>query len=275
MSNIILDYSEYSKSTAEYGLNSNRSSYEHFHGKYGWCPFCKKNIEKVCEKSTSFTYDFGPWRELFERAWQCTCGWWQVDFYSYMEEEDSYKDWYKSIYNAQLKKFNIGSNEIPVETLRSYINQNPDKIYDINDKKMEQLVASVFRDHFNCDVIEVGKSHDGGIDLIMIDSDIPTMIQVKRRLSKNKVESVKEIRDLLGATILNESKNCMFVTTADHFSKEAVNSRDQAIRINAVETFELYDYHRFYNMLNMTSTSVNEEWKKYLQYEKNLPKTQK
>lgn len=83
---------------------------------------------------------------------------------------------------------------------------------------MEKLVASIFRKHFLCEMKEVGKSHDGGIDLIMIESENPTIIQVKGRKTSSRTESVKEIRDLLGATLPPGSSNCIFVTTADHFS---------------------------------------------------------
>jgi hypothetical protein len=270
MSNLILDYREYSKNNVEYGMNSPNGDQLLFHGKLGWCPFCYKSANKVSNKGTSFTYDFGSWREMTEEVWQCECGWWQVYFYSYMEEVNSFKDWYKCIHSAQLKKFEIGARDIPIKTLRSYIEENPNKIYSIHDKKMEQLVASVFRDFFQCEVEEVGKSHDGGVDLILIKSDVPTIIQVKRRMSSKKVESVKEIRDLLGASMLTESRNCMFVTTADHFSKDAVNSRDIAIKVNAVDSFELFDCKRFLDMLNLTSKQINEEWNKYLQFETNL-----
>ena len=39
----------------------------------------------------------------------------------------------------------------------------------------------------------------------MIDSGVKTFVRVKRRMAKDKVESVKEIRDLLGAAIVKMS----------------------------------------------------------------------
>lgn len=36
---------------------------------------------------------------------------------------------------------------------------------------MEELVASIFRDHYDCEVQVVGKSNDGGVDLILINFD--------------------------------------------------------------------------------------------------------
>lgn len=269
----ILDYSEYSIFRTEYGLNSQKSKHENYYDKIGWCPFCSKDAFKLNSKSDSFTYEFGPWREISEKVWQCECGWWQIYFYSYIEEESIYKDWYETVYSSQLKKFSIGDRNIPIKILRSYLEKHEEKIFQINDKRMEELVASIFREHFQCDVKEVGKSHDGGVDLIMIESDKPTIIQVKRRKSPTKTENVKEIRDLLGATLLSESKRCIFVTTADHFSKDAINSRNAAIRKNIVESFELFDYRSFLDMLHLYKTDVSETWKQFLQFEANLPKT--
>lgn len=51
---------------------------------------------------------------------------------------------------------------------------------------MEELVASVFRDFYECEVEVVGKSNDGGVDVIVIDSDNPIMVQVKRRRNSIK-----------------------------------------------------------------------------------------
>lgn len=267
----ILDYSDYSIFKTQYGMSTFNSKIENFYGEIGWCPFCSEYANKVYDKSDSFTYDFGPWREICESVWQCNCGWWQVYFYSYMEEKDMYKDWDKSVYSSQLKKFNVGDKDIPINTLRSYLEKHEDKIFEINDTKMEELVASIFREHFLCDVKEVGKSHDGGIDLIMVESNNPIIIQVKRRKSPKRTESVKEIRDLLGATLLSESKKCIFVTTADHFSPDAVNSRNEAINKNIVESFELYDYRSFLDMLMLHRIDASDAWKKLLQFDKNLP----
>jgi hypothetical protein len=271
----ILDYSDYSTFKIEYGMNIPNSKAKYFHGKIEWCPFCLKKAIPGYDKSDSFTYDFGPWREIYETVWQCNCGWWQIDFYSYMEEENTYKDWFQLVYNSQLKMFTVGDKNIPINTLRLHLERHEDKLYEINDRKMEELVASIFREHFQCDVKEVGKSHDGGVDLIMIESDSPTIIQVKRRKSPNKTERVNEIRDLLGATLLSGSKKCIFVTTANHFSQDAINSRNVAIEKNIVESFDLYNYKSFFDMLQLYRTDLSQIWKKLLQFENNLPQNRR
>lgn len=274
--NMVLDYKEHSLFKTEYGLNFPGSLPLQFFGKLGWCPFCAKDASVIHNKNTSFYYEFGPRRDMTEDVWQCSCGWWQIRYFSYMEDEpeygeQEYKDWQSIIHSAQLRKFDIGAKDIPIDILRSYLCQHENKIYNINDKKMEELVASVFREHFDCEVRIVGKSHDGGVDLLMIDGKEQTAVQVKRRESPNKTESVKEVRDFLGATLISDSTKSIFVTTADHFSRDAINTRDKIIEKKFVQSFDLLDYRSFMDMLQLHTENPTLIWQKYLQFDKNLP----
>lgn len=78
--------------------------------------------------------------------------------------------------------------------------------------------------------------------MILINSDEPIIVQVKRRMDRRKTETVREIRDLIGATLLADSRKCIFVTTSDHFSKSAINARDCSLTKSIVDSFELYDF---------------------------------
>ena len=125
---------------------------------------------------------------------------------------------------------------------------------------MEELAAHVLSEFYNCEVSICGKSHDGGIDLLMIESDSPCIIQVKRRLTPQKVETVSEIRQLLGVTLLEGSKSCMFVTTADHFSPMAKSTASLALTKNLVDKFELIDVHRFLEIFHLVTSSPQPYW---------------
>ena len=45
----------------------------------------------------------------------------------------------------------------------------------------------------------VGKTNDGGVDLILLESDAPILVQVKRRKRAEKTEGVVVIRDAQSA----------------------------------------------------------------------------
>lgn len=267
--NVILDYSEYVHHKGSYGMNSiNDCNRELFYSHRGSCPFCIKDsaIQHTNSLIDCDTLPGAEWHKV-EKVWECICGWWEYYFYSYINGERDWgmKDWELSVNSGMLKAFEIGSISVPIEMLRKHIQKNKNNIYDIHHKKMEELVGSVFKEHFNCEAHVVGKSSDGGVDLVLIESNEPTIVQVKRRMSPNKTESVREIRDLLGATLLQGSKSSIFVTTADHFSSDAIKTRDQALTRNLVERFELYDFGRFCSLLDLYKQEETKHWNKMIQ----------
>jgi len=256
---LILDYTNYISEIGSYGLNSPTNNKDLFFVEWKFCKYCNTRIETIFNKGLidTKTLPGANWHKS-EQVKECkNCGWWQHTFYSYLVGESTwgFKDWQLDINSATLKRFETNSKLIPIEILRKYIQKNNDEIFNIHHKKMEELVASVFREHYDCEVEIVGKSNDGGVDLIVINSDYPIMVQVKRRKSKNKTEPVKEIRDLLGATLLKSSRNCAFVTTANHFSSEAIKSTKIAIEKSIVDSFELFDCHRLLGMLSLYKKS--------------------
>ncbi|MCU0541450.1 MAG: restriction endonuclease [Oscillatoriaceae cyanobacterium Prado104] len=266
---MILDYSQFIEHYGSYGLNClEANNRELFFEKRGFCPFCKFNLEAVHVNSLVdvSTLKGAEWHKA-ENVWECEkCGWWEYSFYSYIngEEEWGLKDWELTVNSAILREFEVASNSIPIEVLRSYISKREDDVFHIHHKKMEELVASVFKDHYDCEVQVVGKSNDGGVDLILINSDEPTIVQVKRRTDRRKTESVKEIRDLIGATLLADSRKCIFVTTSDHFSESAIKARNCALTKSLVDSFELYDFSSFMSTLNLYKTDEDKQWLRML-----------
>lgn len=268
---MIFDYSEYSERCGSQGIvlyeviDKNTDLFQ----TQNKCPFCHDSqLRKVCEKRNKDYPEwlFGSFSEQ-EIVVQCEqCGWWQ---YEYCNQSDAVVDGIrasdKQVASAILKEYEESDRDVPIPILSDYINKHPEKIYSIHDKNMEKLVQSVFKDFFACNVELVGKSHDGGKDLIMIDSGIKTFIQVKRRMSKNKVESVIGIRELLGVSYVEDVNSCIFVSTADHFSKDAIKFAESAVEKRKCESFELIDCKRFLEMLKCTRTSFPEPWKTLLQ----------
>lgn len=73
----------------------------------------------------------------------------------------------------------------------------------------------VFSSFYECEGKHVGRSHDGGVDLIMINSDKPILILVKRRTNKNHTESVKSFKEFVGTLTHKMSSNGIYVSTAN------------------------------------------------------------
>lgn len=259
---MIFDYTKYLKFDAYYGEGfetHNRELIDVWNKK---CPYCGNELKQEYYVSR---YDRGlsGKQELiqWETIYYCeNDGWWQHKINE--ESTANPKAWYSVIHEGILTEYPEDSSKVPIEVLNDYIYKNPEKITNIHDKKMEELVGSVFGSFYNCEVKIVGKSSDGGVDVILVDGDNPTMVQVKRRKSINKTESVSYVRELLGATLLQKSRSCIFVTTANKFSKEAEKTASLAIDLGLVKRYDLINYDRFINMLKSKPKKIQQTWEK-------------
>ena len=272
---MILDYSEYNTESAEDGVVNfiiNRTNLPLFTHK-PHCPFCDRAIDNEVHSKTSVTYPVwlnGEFRQS-ETVIQCPiCGWWE---YQYKTSSDAILDGIRAssitFKSAILKQFNNSSIEVPVNELRKYLLKKPDVIYGIDAHKMEELVRSVFKDFYpNCQVISMGKTRDVGKDAILIDNQGKHFfVSVKRRSDPNKTEGVDTIRDLLGAMIAHDGiTGCIYVSTADHFSSDALKHLEKvkASSSNIVDTFELYDFKRFIEAIHKSASKLPDSWSQLL-----------
>ena len=268
---MILDYSEYVFLEGRKGTSNRYINSDLFFSIRGICPFCNISIEnKPINKMTTdlesplFRFQGITWES--ETVWLCNqCGWWEHKHYKESQGDyDEIKMWDLEINSAILKKYEIGDYTVPIESLIKELQNNQQKIEAIHHKKMEEMVQYVFQSHFNCEVKHIGKSHDGGIDLLLINSNSPIAIQVKRRQSLNKIEPVNLIRELIGSTLLAGLKDCIYVTTASKFSFEAEKAREQAIERKLVNTFELFDRKRFFEIMDINTEKISSKWKNLL-----------
>ncbi|MEJ1437040.1 MAG: restriction endonuclease [Candidatus Sedimenticola sp. (ex Thyasira tokunagai)] len=244
--------SEYAQSNPD-ARNWNK---QHYAGAVGICPFCNVPTEKRIEK------DIGGTALETKLILECqNCGWWELErkFESFGIGHDVC---YAAIHHqAVAKRFNIKDSNAPTAALIDVLKGKPDVMYGINKKKMEEVVQYVFSSFYACDVEHCGKSHDGGVDLVIIDSDEPTLVQVKCRESKGSVEPISQIRDFLGAMWIKKSRKGIYVTTADHYSNVSVKTINQMISDNTLEKFELIDFKRFVEMLDISKTPKEEIWR--------------
>jgi restriction system protein len=230
------------------------------------CPFCKSSTnrkhEKILDENPSWLD--GGCHSVNEYVSCCDgCGWWRI--HTYKETDGGIEGISTIIKNAVLRKYDLHSKDAPIKALQEYLRKNFDDVIHIHDHQMEKLVQSVFSEHFSCEVEHVGKSHDGGIDLILVQSDSPTVIQVKRRRSLSHVEGVSGIRELLGAALLKGSKNCIYVSTCSKFSNSSNETAAQAVDLGILESYTLYDFSRFSDVLKLTKASNPEPWRAFLE----------
>lgn len=114
------------------------------------------------------------------------------------------------------------SNEAPsLMSLASEIQKNPADVYSMDFTRFELLVGSVLKEFYDCEIYHVGKSVDGGVDLIMVEKDEPILIQVKRRTRSDIIEGIDVVKHLFASAFSRGARFGKVVTTAQSFSKPA------------------------------------------------------
>ena len=155
--------------------------------------------------------------------------------------------------------FNIDDKNLPIDVLTSELQKRTDLLYHIDPYKLEELSQSILKGIYDCQVHHVGKTGDGGIDLIVLDGDEPILVQIKRRQNPNHVELVKNVREFVGTLFIEGKRRGIYISTADKFSKGSKETADKLLRQRKLDYFELIDYQKLCSLIK-TSTSSNNIW---------------
>jgi hypothetical protein len=182
-----------------------------------------------------FPLDVTPGAACFFRVAICShCGWWYV-----IENADECNDGFANVYAGILHCFDLSSASIPLEVLEAELPKKVTRIDGIHPKRMEDLISRMLAGVLDCEVHQLGYTRDGGIDLVLLNSDNPIAVQVKRRQDHRKTEGVRGIREFLGAALLQDFSHLIYVTNAERYSKEAKNAAKLAMHKGLVQKFDL------------------------------------
>jgi hypothetical protein len=171
---------------------------------------------------------------LFRVAICEICGWWLA-----VEDADQCNNGYANGVCGILESFDPRSASVPLEVLSEELPRQLDRIHDVHPRRMQELIGAVLSGVYACEVHQVGFSRDGGIDLLLLTSDKPIAVQVKRRQSATRAEAVSGVREFIGAALLGGHRDVMFVTTAPRFSADAIAAADSAVEGQLVRSFDL------------------------------------
>jgi len=107
------------------------------------------------------------------------------------------------------------------------------RLADYSPTEVEKIMCELLGQHYRCEVHHVGRSGDGGIDLLLLEGDKIGAVQIKHHPHTNKRESVVPVREFIGAMVLNQVARGVFVTTADGFTGPAKSAAATASRVLA------------------------------------------
>lgn len=210
------------------------------------CPFCDTKLKDVGYE------DHGHWGLA---TFGCFgCGWWckiepseiapfQIKPAILIERSDE-----TSLKSEDIARAIIAQKELAIR---------------LPPEKFEEVIATTLNGLFDGQVKHVGSSHDGGIDVIIFGGGKKTVVQIKRRSSSKAVEGVSVIRDFLGAMV-GESKYGMFITTADHFSRYAIEKSQKAVNSGVINKLELVDSSKLLELLRLVWVEKYPPWEKHI-----------
>jgi restriction system protein len=174
-----------------------------------------------------------------EYCW--SCGWWRL-IKTISIGAEAHQMW-DIVFGCAgiLKQMDAVDVNVLMDEIRRFLVRNYENRINVEPKLFENLVASVFKS-LNYSVLATGYTHDGGIDMVLINSDNKQIgVQVKN--TKNLIE-VEQLRSFLGALLLKNIPEGLFITTssfrsgANKFSEKASQS---GIPIKFMNASAFYD----------------------------------
>jgi hypothetical protein len=179
-----------------------------------------------------------PGRACLLKVATCNrCGWW----FAIERGHESSNGGQAQVYHGVLKEFDLTAADVPVDVLKSEIPRNLQKIGSVHPNRMEDLVGRILSGTYDCEVRQLGYTRDGGIDLILLLGEKPVAVQIKRRENLERSERVEQIREFLGAGMVEGYNHLLFVSTARKFSKGARDFARRAIEKELVAAYDLID----------------------------------
>jgi restriction system protein len=266
----VFDYSEYVEDSESFSPSGERPPRDvPLFANSGWCPFCRAGAKQVADESDERFVSAIDEQGKYRCAWQCRCGWWQARYRDYHYDSGMYWD-HRAVRSAILRRYVPSDSDVPIRALRQALLQRPELIDSVRKNKAEELVGSIFRDNFDCEVRLVGRSGDGGIDLILVLSDKEVLVQVKHRDKGShawRAEPVSTVREFLGALRLAQGRYGILVTTAQHFTAGAIQAAAKAVTIQDVQQYDLVDGPELFRTLSLVNNKIEEHWRKHLAFE--------
>lgn len=218
------------------------------------CPHCNSKLVK--ESADQYFKYIGDTDQSESWLLKCiNCNFWAIGI-----NESDFQNFCHTSVLSSIEKYSVESSSVPMNALLHYLKKQPESLRMVNPTIFEKLVGEFLKVEWEVsEVKHVGKSHDGGIDLILITSDKEKwLVQCKRRLRSDNIETIDTVKILIGTMIQHQNLRGILVSTTDHFSNEAIRlQKSDALKKSGI-VIELYDFGVLREIL--PKTRVQEPW---------------
>lgn len=220
----------------------------------GLCPNCNSAFEKYSNiKIDSLIINEKYYNSRNILFFCIHCGWWQCkqEF-----DWDNQKVNYAYQYHSILERIDISSNDVKISELKKHLSDHWNDRKLISASKAEELVKDILKEHLSCDVFYTTSNvntPDGGIDLYVChdNSTIQTAVQVKRRINR-EIESIQEVKNFVGAMVIEGFQQGIFVTTAERFTKPTYEIPEKLKKVQTKLHLDLIDGERLLEIMKST-----------------------
>lgn len=196
---------------------------------------------------------------------QCpTCGWWTASRtwtrdWHVMSASRTLRDVQEWRACGVLKHLDLENLETPLQEVRDYLTVRYSERVNVNPRKMEELVESVFRD-FGFRTFLTPRSGDDGIDVLLYGpGDVTVGVEVKRY--RNAI-TAEQIRSFTGALFLGDHVGGIYITTSNYepgARRAARRAWEKGVLIHLVDADSLLDALRIAQRTILRSTEQLEE----------------
>lgn len=191
------------------------------------------------------------------------CGWWKlVDYvWAFIVESSKYLI-------GQARSYDVAALDPPIDLLRKFLARHPNNLAHVNPTSFEKLMQECLQSEYpGSEVVHLGQSHDGGIDLKLVTSQQDVfLVQVKRRADLTRREGVGVVRALNGVLFREGKTRGIVITTARDFTHEARAETKIKTPTRAGVVIKLLAFDDVVRMLGLPAAkdSVYKPWAPYL-----------
>lgn len=211
------------------------------------CPYCQAPLVQKSWGREIWDDPLIDWIDYYKGTCE-KCGWWKI-----FEEGEAFSANHSYVTRVLtcgiLRAFDVDTLGLScIDDIFSSL----DEMFCMHPRDFEVFIAGTLAELFGCKAIHTGKSHDGGIDIILLGTSVGEIpVQVKRRTKPTRTESVALVREFRGAMLLNGYSEGIIVSNADHFSREAERISAPEHDHLAEQTIRLIDCRTLIDILGL------------------------
>jgi hypothetical protein len=214
---------------------------------------------RLCRFCGAFTPLFLDRECRAARALCDKCGYWMVIEMPDLGGWHSYRPTPCTV--GVVRKYSISALDAPLHDLQRFLRTHPEHLAHVNPVAFEELIAACMRAAFRpCNIVRVGGTGDGGIDLLFVKPDAGHyLVQVKRRGNIERNEGVEVVRTLNGVLFREGVAKGMVVSTAKAFTRAA--EKETQVRTGGLEyEMRLYGFSDIVSWLELDFTEPYQPW---------------